>query len=379
MKKIILFITACFLLAGITYAYAAEEPAGFVIKLDKTVLSENSSVLEVTVETDFRSPLRGIQGSISYNKNVLILESAEAGEVILDGLTGEVDTNRDGKIDFSAAYVDPTKQGGVLLKAVFKLNPDNTYTKSEIRAKNIKIVDMNNSTVSCGETYQYFNINLPEADKTPPATPQTNTTADNTSHKPKDRNNTSIIPVAGTAEKHVFSDISEHWAAADIELLFGLGIINGVSENTFEPERFITRAEFTKLVSVLLELKVAEPNVFADVPEDSWYRRYIMLAYTAGIVNGDGEVFRPQEQMTRAELAVIADRVLTYCGIEASEKTVEVFSDDEHIPSWAKENVYRIAGAGIMQGYENRFDPDGKTTRAQAAAVIRRLLKKKTN
>ncbi|UQZ37638.1 hypothetical protein C2I18_22190 [Paenibacillus sp. PK3_47] len=56
---------------------------------------------------------------------------------------------------------------------------------------------------------------------------------------------------------------------------------------------------------------------------------------------------------------------------------LEKYADSSQIQSWAKNDVARILNEGIMKGMtDSSFDPAGSTTRAQAAAVLKRLLSK---
>lgn len=401
IKRFISALLAAMLPAAALCAPAAfAASAEFEIITDKTELTREDDTLAVTVNVEALQPIRGIQGTVAYNKDVLTAESFDKGDVIFNGLAGDVTSDEEGKINFSVVYAEPAVLTGEVCSAVFRLNTGTGLDISEVRVKNIKIVNDDGENEEPGDVYQRFDIDLANTGASPTEKPQNSgghgtggghtsgTAVPAASPKPSAEPEATKEPDNGKTDTEepspkpdgaVFADTETHWAREDIEFLYGLGIVSGVTEDTFEPDRSITRAEFTKLVSELAELNVAMPNVFSDVARDAWYRQYVMLAYTAGFVTGDGDTFRPNDNMTRAELAVIAERVCGYFGAEQETKDNIMFDDDADIPSWAKDGVYKAAARGIVKGDQNRFDPNGLTTRAQASAVIRRIYDLKNN
>ena len=91
-----------------------------------------------------------------------------------------------------------------------------------------------------------------------------------------------------------FSDIFGHKDKTDIEALASRGIINGKTENSFEPNSTMTRAEFATIITRGLGLPVKNTLVFADVKETDWYYTYVNTAYSYGIIKGVSETeFNP--------------------------------------------------------------------------------------
>lgn len=109
-----------------------------------------------------------------------------------------------------------------------------------------------------------------------------------------------------------FDDVdSGAWYSDAVNTLASLRIINGVGNNLYEPERTITRAEFTAMAMRFSDLKTGGENIFRDVSKDEWFYDAVVGAIQYGWINGypDG-TFRPYETMTRAEVATIANRML---------------------------------------------------------------------
>ncbi|WP_256757814.1 S-layer homology domain-containing protein [Cohnella sp. WQ 127256] len=171
-----------------------------------------------------------------------------------------------------------------------------------------------------------------------------------------------------------FSDIAGHWAEASIKQAVRSGIVKGYPDGSFKPNRTVTRAEFAvMLMNALQSQDEGAALSFMDSSKiGQWARIAVAQAVQAGLIKGfeDGS-FRPDVDITRSEMAVMIARALRL----ASEEKLTSFTDDSHIPAWAKSAVDLISNRGIMQGKgSNTFFPNDKTTRAEAVTVLINLL-----
>lgn len=98
----------------------------------------------------------------------------------------------------------------------------------------------------------------------------------------------SVSVPAVTAPGTTFSDVKNHANKAAIEALASRGIINGMGQGTFMPNKTMTRAEFAAIVTRALGLAAKDTKAFTDVPSSKWYAGYIGTANSSGIVNGVG-------------------------------------------------------------------------------------------
>jgi len=185
--------------------------------------------------------------------------------------------------------------------------------------------------------------------------------------------------VFGKAESELdgtvsFTDVSGHWAAAQISEAVKKGIINGYVDGTFRPDGIVTRAEFAVMIGRALQLPAGgDIMVFADsgqIPE--WAQDEIAKAVRAGIIRGyTDQTFAPKRHISRAEMAVMIARA---AGIDITEAETS-YADNAAIGSWAKGSIAAVADAGLMNGEgKNRFAPNDQATRAEAVTVILRLL-----
>ena len=122
----------------------------------------------------------------------------------------------------------------------------------------------------------------------------------------------------------------------------------------------------------------SEVQVFEDVDSGDWYYDEVMTAYSMGLVKGiDEDTFKPNEYVTREQMAAMAARLLRYKYYYESESGNTDFADENQISSWAKKSVKTLNKLEIMQGKnEGMFDPKGLSTRLEAVVVLERLLTK---
>lgn len=195
-------------------------------------------------------------------------------------------------------------------------------------------------------------------------------------------------PIAPDGEPHpneeqptpTLSDIGGHWASGFIQDAITKGLVKGYPDGTFRPDQSITRAEIAVVLAKALRLQgegAALP--FLDKEEiGAWAKLPIALAFEAGLLFGyEDNRFRPNQPITRAEIAVIVARGLA---LDTSAFTVTGFADDADIPNWAKGAVGAIRKLGIVSGRGgNKFVPNDVATRAEAVVMFLRMLENKDN
>ncbi|WP_438448526.1 S-layer homology domain-containing protein [Gorillibacterium sp. sgz5001074] len=177
-----------------------------------------------------------------------------------------------------------------------------------------------------------------------------------------------------------FADISGHWAESDVKLLASKLLVQGVTDTRFEPEATVKRSEFATLLVRALGL-VEEEGVstsFSDIPASYWAAGSIRAAVQSGLIKGfeDG-TFRPESPITREEMAVMISRALKQAGKvpQANSSVLQYFKDYTSISKWSEDAMAQVVKAGIFQGVgDQQMDPEQTATRAQAAAVFKRLL-----
>ena len=175
----------------------------------------------------------------------------------------------------------------------------------------------------------------------------------------------------------VFSDTHGHWAKETIGILAAMGKVGGVGDNMFMPDGELTRAQFIAFLAKAtdgVDVTKAQAANFTDVPASSWATSYINWGYQEGIVSGVGEgLFAPDAPITREQMAVMLCNYAVYQSFALPQKddAFTDFTDKNSISSWARDYVQTVAGAKMMSGMgDQRFEPQGIATRAQAAKII---------
>lgn len=183
-----------------------------------------------------------------------------------------------------------------------------------------------------------------------------------------------------------FADVpATFWGRAAIEDAASSLLVLGKGANRFDPEGRVTRAEFpTMLLRAAGLMNQQAGGSFTDVNQSDWFYNSVGIAARLGIAAGlsDGS-FAPSSGITRIEGMTMAGRLLEAVGISEEWSDAEIdealagFADGEHIPAWARKPAAMAIHYGIIRGSNNRIDPDGVLTRAQAATIavsIGRLL-----
>ena len=167
------------------------------------------------------------------------------------------------------------------------------------------------------------------------------------------------------------------WAVEAVSYLKDKGIINGYPDGTYKPANYVVREEFVKMVVLsFIEDMQIDSNSFNDVSDKEWYHKYVEIAAYHGIVKGvSADSFGVGKNITRQDIAVILYRISELLNVKL-ENGNDVFGDDNQIADYAKEAVYTLKNAGIINGSsDNYFNPTDSATRAETAAMIYRFAK----
>lgn len=177
-----------------------------------------------------------------------------------------------------------------------------------------------------------------------------------------------------------FSDIANHWSKVNVEKLAARNIAFGKDNSLFVPNDFVTRAEFAVMITRALGITEEEGAMnFDDVK--GWFAEDISTAYDAGLINGKGDGnFYPNEKIQRKDMSVIIHNALKFADKDENAKNIEsilsMFVDSSEISDYARESTAVCADAGIIMGRDTKeFDPYANATRAEASAIIERMLR----
>lgn len=200
--------------------------------------------------------------------------------------------------------------------------------------------------------------------------------------EPATVNPTSSDSVIQNAARYVFKDVpANYWAADSISYMTRQQLISGYSDNTFRPEKPLTREAAASLFSKLIgdQPSVLLSSTFNDITSDRWSAAAIENVARKNIISGYGDnTYRPEKYMSRQEFAVVADNYIHYLGYVTDDPTVldgVHFSDQKFIAPWAQDAVRELAVLGfISYNPHDLFNPEKYITRAEATEITYRMV-----
>lgn len=147
--------------------------------------------------------------------------------------------------------------------------------------------------------------------------------------------------------------------------------MKGRNDGSLALDENITRAEAAEIISrIVADKRGALGEVsFDDVSSDMWYYNAVISLCEKGIISGyENDTFRPNENITRAELAAILSRFI-YDG------DTELTAIDIDAGAWYHDALAKMINAGYIKGYEDgTVKPDRPVTRGEAKIIIDRML-----
>lgn len=161
--------------------------------------------------------------------------------------------------------------------------------------------------------------------------------------------------VENVAYTKTFADVPDgFWCADAVNTLAALGIVNGVTDTTFNPNAPITRAQFVAICARMAGT-LAEGEAFHDVSESYWAHDYIQTASAYGWVTGYGNgMFGPTDQITRAQTAVIINRILARVPDRAAiDASGIVHYPDVPATYWAFHDIWEVSEGAITRPDSN--------------------------
>ncbi|MNB82549.1 Endo-1,4-beta-xylanase A precursor [compost metagenome] len=175
-------------------------------------------------------------------------------------------------------------------------------------------------------------------------------------------------------------DIKGHAAEKQLAELLKYGVIAPDAEGKLSPDQVISVGDWLNYIAKASTpyytqyTASADNNTVAGVSPDSLYYGAVNYAVSRSWLDKDA-VVKPEDSLTREQLAVLLASFLKYSKLAAfldNDATVTSFSDSTSIKD--KGAVALVVRLGLLQGDNGRFNPQQQVTKAQAAAVIMKLV-----
>jgi len=212
-----------------------------------------------------------------------------------------------------------------------------------------------------------FSIDSIKLLKEAPAGATTSTTT-TTPTTPAEKN---YFPETNKFSPTTFSDISySAWYYASVSTAYKIGLMNGKSEKTFEPDGQVTVAEAITLATRVNEIYNGRTGKLATT--DPWYQAYVDAAVKAGIITS-GQFSDYTAPITRADMGVLFAKALPddyYTAINQFKSIPDIASTNVNFNS-----ILKLYNSGIITGVDDagNYNPNANITRKEVATIITRV------
>ena len=177
-----------------------------------------------------------------------------------------------------------------------------------------------------------------------------------------------------------FTDLGEsQWYESAVAYAYRHGIMEGMSDTTFQPNGTLSRA---MAVQIFYNLEgqpdISDENLgypYEDVDAQAWYGDAVYWARITGVATGYGDgTFQPGDSITRQEFAQMLYNYAKYKGYDLSaEGDLSQFLDSGSVADWAEIAMSWANGNELINGHDGTIDAAGAGTRAQAASILMRF------
>lgn len=186
-----------------------------------------------------------------------------------------------------------------------------------------------------------------------------------------------LVPVEATSP---FGDVSsDAWYKDAVDYVYGKGWMKGVGDTQFAPKAEVSRAMFVTVLARYAgtpEIDKNDETVFSDVDVGVYYTGAVAWAARNGIVKGVDEThFAPDRSISRQEMCTMLYRFLQMQGLTVEPDGDEpAFADATNVSNFAQEAVRYCAYTGLIVGFnDGSFRPAETSNRAQLATVLKRM------
>lgn len=194
-----------------------------------------------------------------------------------------------------------------------------------------------------------------------------------------------LVFVSCTGAVFAFPDVQDdYWAASQIKTLEEQGVIVGYPDGAFRADENVTRAEFASMAIKALgqqNAQVVQPVNFSDITEDFWAYDAIQKALYFDLVSSpeDGQPFRPDDSVSRAESISVAVNSLTTEQIspQKAKEVLSRYADAKSIPEWflipaGKAEILNMIVT--LPSANKNLDAERPATRAEVAAILYNMM-----
>lgn len=176
-----------------------------------------------------------------------------------------------------------------------------------------------------------------------------------------------------------YSDIPENaWYKDAAAYVSNQGIMTGTARDRFDPDSTVTRAQLAQILYAMENKPESKAGSFSDVPDGAWFADAVNWASAGRLVAGYGDGrFGPNDPVTREQLIAV---LYQYAGSKGKTGTasrdLNSFPDAGNVSGYAVTPMKWAAGNVLIAGIDGKLMPQGETTRAQMAVILKAFCEK---
>lgn len=195
-----------------------------------------------------------------------------------------------------------------------------------------------------------------------------------------DKDGKEVVIIEDEKPKTPYDEIiMGHRAERDIAVMYQIGALKDIADETIEPDRFITRGEFAVMLQRVCKIKSsASVEPFSDIEDGSYMFAPINVLKAKNLAKGDGEgAFMANDEITREDMfSLIFRTMISMNKVDSkidSEKYLADFSDKDEIAPYASDAFAGVLRAKLWETDDAMCEPTKKVTVGEACTILNKL------
>jgi len=185
----------------------------------------------------------------------------------------------------------------------------------------------------------------------------------------------SLIQTIAQVGSQGFSDMPENWSTEALTQAVDNGLLLG-HDGKLNPDNNLSRAEMAVVINRAFgATERADISGYTDVKSIDWFYAEMSKAVGMRTFQGYANQLRPNDPINREEVFVVLAKALK---LEA-EDSIKIFTDINEISEWAKPSVFALINEGYINGMGGKINPKAHITRAEFAQVMHNIIKDYVN
>lgn len=172
-----------------------------------------------------------------------------------------------------------------------------------------------------------------------------------------------------------FKDMPSDWSTAALDAAVKNGLLSGNGGYIYPSDNMTRAEMATIMVRACGATKEANITGFTDVAPEDWFYTSMAKAVGMGAFTGSDNKLSPDSPITRQEAFLVLSRVFGLASFKVDTSIIDTFKDGAKVDDWAKEGVAAIVSNGYAAGNDGYLKPLDNISRAEFAVVMDRLVK----